>query len=169
MKTSVVPAQITTVEDKIAGNMTFAQILFLVIPLILGTIVYIFVPPGSHLNIMKAVIIGFQFFAFGLLAVRIKGQTIADKILIFLRYSLRPHLYVFTKNDLATRDVVLIEKTKKKTRTKKNITKDKNDTRVRSKIDKSLMSQVLTDPSLMVRLELGKKGGIDVSFSADKE
>ena len=31
MKTTVVPAQVTTVEDKIAGNLSFVQIIILII------------------------------------------------------------------------------------------------------------------------------------------
>jgi hypothetical protein len=37
MRTRVIPAQITTVEDRIAGNLNLTQILLLMIPVILGT------------------------------------------------------------------------------------------------------------------------------------
>jgi hypothetical protein len=37
MKTTIIPAQITTVEDKIAGNLSFAQILLFLAALFLGT------------------------------------------------------------------------------------------------------------------------------------
>ena len=168
MKTSVVPAQITTIEDKIAGNMTFPQILLLVISLVLGTIIYTIVPPSSHLSIMKVTAIGVQFLILGLLAVRIKGQTIADRLIMLLRFALRPRLYLFTKNDLSTRDIIQPEKTKKIVKTSKDSIKKKKAVTTKSKADQFLLDRLLKDPSLMVRLELGKKGGIDVSLKTDE-
>ena len=40
MRTTVIPAQITTVEDKIAGSLNLTQILILMIPVFWATIVY---------------------------------------------------------------------------------------------------------------------------------
>lgn len=167
MKTSVVPAQITTVEDKIAGNMTFSQILMLVIPLVCGTIAYLLIPPRSHLSIAKLVMIVTQFLIFGLLAIRFRGRTVADWLVIFLRFNLRPHLYVFTKNDLSTRDVVMEEEEKKTAREKKNRSEKKNSL-VQPQIDRSLLNRLLADPSLAIRLQFGKKGGVHVSLNTDK-
>ena len=169
MKTSVVPAQITTVEDKIAGNLTFTQIVLLVIPLILGTVVYVLTPPSSKVTIIKSIIISILFATFGLLAIRFKGRTIADWLVILLRFGLRPHLYLFTKNDLETRDVIPQEKTKEvKTVKKQSAKKEKAKTLI-PQVDRPLLNRLLKDPATIVRLELGKKGGINVSLSADKD
>jgi hypothetical protein len=140
-----------------------------VIPLVIGTVIYIFVPPGSHLSIVKLAAIGFQFLVFGLLSLRLKGQTIADRLLVLLRYSLRPHLYVFTKNDLETRDVICVKKEKKPSKTKRSAKSIKKDNPSRSEKAGSLSGIPLSDTSQVVRLELGKKGGINVSYSAEKE
>ena len=169
MKISVVPAQITTVEDKIAGNLTFIQIVLLIIPLVLGTLVYVIIPPGSHLSVLKLTIICLIFTVFGLLALRVKGRTVADWLIILLRYNLRPRFYIFTKNDPATRSLIieaeLVEKkAAKKTVVHKNATKQ-----TKRGVDPSMVSKILEDPSLMVRLELGKKGGIDVSFTTEQD
>ena len=169
MKTSVVPAQITTVEDKIAGNFTFSQIVLLVIPLILGTIVYILTPPSSKITIIKFIAICILFAAFGLLAIRFKGKTIADWLVILLRFGLRPHLYLFTKNDLETRDVIVPEKLKEVTVTKKQTAEKQRAKTLAPQVDRPLLNRLIKDPTTMVRLELGKKGGINVSISCEKD
>ena len=57
MKTTVVPAQITTIEDRIAGNLTFIQIVLLICALILSTVVYAAIPPRIHLTVVKLILI----------------------------------------------------------------------------------------------------------------
>jgi hypothetical protein len=169
MKTSVVPAQITTVEDKIAGNMTFSQIVLLVIPLILGTVVYVTCPPLSKLSIFKFVVITVLFACFGLLAIRIKGRTVADWLVILLRFGLRPHLYLFTKNDLESRNVIASEKPKEAAAAVKQSAKKKQVKHKAVGPNQSALNRLLREPNLTVNLELGKKGGINVSVSANKD
>jgi hypothetical protein len=169
MKTSVVPAQITTVEDKIAGNLTFSQIVLLVIPLILGTIVYVLTPPSSKITIVKFVAIFTLFAFFGLMAIRFKGRTIADWLVILLRFGLRPHLYLFTKNDLETRNVIVPEKPKEIATAKKKAVKKQKTEILVPQVDQPLLNRLVKDPSTVMRLELGKKGGINVSLSANKD
>ena len=45
MKMTVVPAQVTTVEDRIIGSLGFSQILLLVIPIFVSAGVFALVPP----------------------------------------------------------------------------------------------------------------------------
>jgi len=169
MKISVVPAQITTVEDKIAGNLTFIQIVLLIIPLVLGTLVYVVVPPGSHLSVLKLSIICLIFAVFGLLALRVKGRTIADWLIILLRYNLRPRIYIFTKNDPTTRCLIIEEKLVEKKVSKKSESQKKITKRTKSEVDSGLASKILENPALMVRFELSKKGGIDVSYTTEQD
>lgn len=62
MKTTVVPAQITTVEDKIAGSLTFTQIIMLVIPLLTSTAIYVLILPSSRtrMTICKGILREFK-------------------------------------------------------------------------------------------------------------
>jgi len=167
MKISVVPAQITTIEDKIIGNLTFNQILLLIVPLVLGTIIYLLLPPSSQLTLAKLVLITLLCLVFGLLAVRFRGRTGAGWLIIFLSYNLRPHFYLFTKNDSSTRALVFVNKTKEITKEKETSTKE-TVVATFSQANQLLLNQLLTDPSLSVRLELDKKGEIDVSLSKSK-
>jgi len=45
MRTTIIPAQITTIEDKIAGSLNFSQILLLMAPVLWGTLVYTLFSP----------------------------------------------------------------------------------------------------------------------------
>jgi hypothetical protein len=167
MKTTVVPAQITTVEDRIIGNFTFAQILILIIPLVTSTALYLLISPKLHLNVFKTFLIGSQFFFFGLLASRINGKIMADWLSIFLRFSLRPRIYVFTKNDLTSRELspVIFEQTVAPTEKPKKECVEKP---ALTFPESTRLNRLLADPTLSVRFELSKKGGLNVSLKPVK-
>ncbi len=99
MKSTIVPAQITTVEDKVAGNLSLSQLLLLVAPAVIGTALYIILPPMGSMSLYKIVIMTLVALAFGLLAIRIKGRILLLWLVILLRYNLRPRYHVFDKND----------------------------------------------------------------------
>ena len=50
MRTTIVPAQVTTVEDRVAGNLTIAQLLILMAGFGLMTLVYLLVAPKYHFS-----------------------------------------------------------------------------------------------------------------------
>ncbi len=163
MKTTVVPAQVTTVEDKIAGNLTFIQIMLLIIPLIVGTIIYAITPPSMHLSTLKLILVVFQFCLFGSLAIRFKGKILMDWLVIVLKYAMRPRVYIFTKNDLTGRDVPVIKATDFKNRTAKK-SSDKNK-KVAQEVDVNISNKsILDDSKVSISVKLSKKGGLDVSL-----
>jgi hypothetical protein len=105
MRTTIIPAQITTVEDKIAGSLNMSQILILMTPVLWTALVYIvFFPtmklvPYKLLLILAAAVICFT------LALRIKDKIVAEWLRVLVRYRLRPKKYLFNKNDLTDRIV----------------------------------------------------------------
>lgn len=56
MRMTVVPAQITTVEDRIIGNLGFSQILLLIVPLFVSAGVFVLLPPFIGGAIYKYII-----------------------------------------------------------------------------------------------------------------
>lgn len=104
MKTIVVPAQVTTVEDKVAGNLSFTQLLLLTTPVFLGGAVFILVPPMLGYTILKLVIAVCLAFVCITLAIRIRGKILAQWIAVIARYRLRPQFYLFNKNELYLRN-----------------------------------------------------------------
>ncbi|MES2971463.1 MAG: PrgI family protein [Patescibacteria group bacterium] len=104
MKTTVVPAQVTTVEDKIAGNLSFTQLLLLVTPVFLDGAVFVILPPVFNYSLLKLVISIGIALACMTLAIRIKGKILLAWIAIIARYRLRPKYYLFNKNNLYLRE-----------------------------------------------------------------
>ena len=168
MKTVVVPAQITTVEDRIAGSLTFPQIILLVMPLVIGAGIYAVMAPKLHFATVKVAIIIIQYSIFGLLALRLNGKIVADWLIIFLRYFARPRRYIFTKNDPIHRDIVIEDN--KITTAPEEQTAEQN-----IKVSPALslpeqikIDRILTDAAMSISFKLAKKGGIDVAFKQAK-
>jgi hypothetical protein len=104
MKVTVVPAQVTTVEDRIIGSLGVSQLLLLSTPIFGGTFAYAILPPLLHSAVYKLILIALMFAMGGLLAIRIKGKILLLWLVVILRYNLRPGYYVFNKRSLHGRE-----------------------------------------------------------------
>jgi hypothetical protein len=156
MKTTVVPAQITTVEDKIAGSLNFIQIILLVFSLIIGTAFYGLISPKLHLSTIKIILMAVQFTFFGTLALRYKGRILADWLVVYLRYKARPRVYVFDKNDIIARELPIgASEMKIETVAEEEPRKDI------TKYDKSVEPSYLRT---IIAVKPSKKGGLDVEY-----
>ncbi len=81
MKATIVPAQITTIEDRIAGNLSFTQLMLFVFPVILMGLLFIFVPPLVKVNALKLVVGGCLILVGGALAIRYKGNLVLHRLI----------------------------------------------------------------------------------------
>lgn len=99
MKTTIIPAQITTVEDRIAGSLNFTQIVLLMIPVIWTTIVFAFFAPAMHIVWYKVTLVSIVLLMCLPLSLRIKGTIVLDHLIMWFRYTLRPRIYVPMKTD----------------------------------------------------------------------
>lgn len=104
MKTTIVPAQITTVEDKIAGNLTFNQLLLMTVPVFLSGAIFAFLPPFMNLRGYKLFICVAMVTVCMTLAIRVKGRILLLWIIILGKYNLRARYYVFNKNNSHLRE-----------------------------------------------------------------
>lgn len=159
MKSVVVPAQITTVEDKIAGSLNFIQIILLVFSLIIGTAFYGLIPPKLHLSTLKIILVAIEFAIFGTLALRYKGRIIADWLVIYLRFKARPRVYIFDKNDIVSRHfdngIIQLEKEKSVSRQRVRKTAKRNIT-----VDLPAFG----NSASIISVKPSKKGGLDVEY-----
>lgn len=105
MKTTIIPAQITTVEDKIAGSLNMTQILILMFPVLWTALIYILLPVPMKLSSYKVGLIAACIFICIVLAIRVKEKIIAEWLGIILKYRLRPKYWLFDKNDLTSRQL----------------------------------------------------------------
>jgi len=115
MKRSIVPAQITTVEDRVLGNLTPYQAGLISLPLIFGVLFYATLPPHFHLKLYKICIIAGLELIGAILSIRVDDQMLIFWLITRLRYNLRPRYYVYDKNDSYLRDMpdfnpVIVEK-----------------------------------------------------------
>jgi hypothetical protein len=99
MRSTIIPAQITTVEDKIVGDISFTQIILLLIPVLVSLALHSLVHPATALSLPKTLIMLILFSCFLVLSFRLKGRLLLDWLIIYSRYSLRPSFYVLDKND----------------------------------------------------------------------
>lgn len=124
MRSTVVPAQVTTVEDRIAGSLGLSQLLLLTVPVFGGSALFVGLPPFFSYAVYKVVIIVCFAVLCGLLAIRVKGKILLQWLIAIIRYNSRPRYYVYDKNDAHMRDVtpkIKTEEIQKKTVPKKTI------------------------------------------------
>ncbi len=107
MRTTIIPAQITTVEDKIAGSLSMTQILIMMIPVGLTAVIYILLAPSMKLVSYKLILIIAVTLTCLILAIRVKDKIVAEWLSILLKYSSRPRYYLFNKNNVTGRTIDL--------------------------------------------------------------
>jgi hypothetical protein len=99
MRTSNVPAQITTIEDKIAGNLTLQQMILLASPIFIDFAVYTIFPKELKLNTYKLILMLLITGVLASLAIRIKTKTLLVWMVTVTKYRLRARYYIFDKNN----------------------------------------------------------------------
>lgn len=103
MRTTIIPAQITTVEDKIAGSLNMTQILILTFPVLWTALIYIVLAPAMKLVPYKLSLIGIVTLICLILVIRIKDKIVAEWLGVVLRYHFRPKYWLYNKNDTTGR------------------------------------------------------------------
>ncbi len=156
MRTTIIPAQITTVEDKIAGSLNFTQILLLMAPVLWGTLVYAIFVPMMKIAAYKIWLVLIVTMICLTLALRVKEKIVAEWIAVLLRYKLRPKYYLFNKNDLTERvvDLPFIEPA---IRLKKTVAKHANKHHELSIKELIKLEQALSSRRLAVSFRFGGK------------
>lgn len=165
MKIAVVPAQVTTVEDRIIGSLGFSQILLLVVPVFMNAGIFVVAPPFMGGAVYKYVVMGVVAMFFCVLAIRIKGKILAFWLVTILRYNLRPKYYLFNKNVTTLREDYPMK------RKQHNLQKEETKEKVRMtrpQLDIPTTARVLAtieNPAARVRFEAGKKGNLHVRLT----
>ena len=169
MKATVVPAQVTTVEDRVMGSLGFSQLLLLVAPVVTGGLLYVVLPPFNGASLYKLAVIFSLFLLFGSLAIRIKGKIVLFWLLVILRYNLRPKYYVFNKNSTSQREQFSAHDETPKLEL---ASAEKTRTAALPQLGFHDMIRALAatnDPARQLRFEATKKGGLSVRFTEVEE
>lgn len=165
MKLAVVPAQVTTVEDRIIGNLSPTQVLLMIVPIFIGGGLYALIPPSMDFSVLKIAIIATLISLSSVLAIKIRGRIIATWLAILLRYYLRPRLYLLDKNSDVARTVIPIHP-------RRGMTDPVPALRIYEPITPYqqpglIASQLLSDPAKNFRYT-SKKGKLYVTYSKTK-
>lgn len=162
MKATIVPAQVTTVEDRVAGNLGFSQLILFAVPVFGGSLLYAILPPVMEASMFKLVFISIMAVVCVILAIRIKGMIVLLWLITLLKYSLRPRRYLFNKNSTSFRD----DYPEPPAETKASVTNTKEYKPgilpILSIKERSLAYATLNDPSHRVEFDTTKKGGLNV-------
>ena len=162
MRQTRIPAQITTIEDKIAGNLSFMQILLLMIPIVTSLIIYALLTPTMRIASYKVILFMVITCISMVLALRIKKRVVLQWLIMISRFNLRPRFYLFSKHDLYQRELI-IDKAENVEILEKASQKTKAETKNQSVSELALIQQFLKDPSYSLSFKSGK-GGIHVAF-----
>lgn len=166
MRSQPIPAQITTVEDKIAGNLNLTQIILLMVPVFFTTIAYAIFPPQMHLAVYKFPLVLLVLIVSLVLSMRIKGKVVLNWLVIVLGYNLRPKYYLFNKNDTHLRilDLPVFEKKQRKIFKKAPAKLEKSvSIPIFGLNDLVKLQTFMSSPKYSFVLKPGKKGGFNVS------
>jgi len=164
MRSTIIPAQITTVEDTIAANLNLTQILLLMVPVFTGGAIYSLVPPKLHLDIIKLAVWLVIALVFSTLAIRIKGKVLLEWLFIVVRYNLRPRYYIFDKNDQSFRDLVIPLQTKPAVSLAKSVQSRKLKTKHKTIIEQTNLEQILLNNRFSTRFSFKENGALHVAL-----
>lgn len=169
MKVTVVPAQVTTVEDRIMGSLSFSQMMLVIAPIFLSAGLFAILPPAMGSSVYKFVIMAVIAVLSCTLAIRIKGKILALWLITMLRYNLRPKYYLFNKNTTIYREQYDAiqpdsEEAKKTATTKPTITAPKLDFREATQV-----LATIENPASKLRFETTKKGTLHVRLTEIEE
>lgn len=169
MKVTVVPAQVTTVEDRIVGNLGFSQMLLLIVPVFVGAGLFAVLPPAMGSASYKYVIMAVIAFFCALLAIRIRGKILAAWLVTILRYNLRAKYYLFNKNTAAMRDEYAAAPTRQSDRPLVKSQKKRSTLPKLDSIEAAQLLAVIENPAAKLRFETTRKGALHVRLTEVEE
>ncbi len=165
MKATVVPAQVTTVEDRIMGNLGFSQLVLFIIPVFVGAGFFILLPPLMHGSLYKYIVIVCLSVISGVLAIRIKGKIILLWLVTIMRYNLRPKYYLFNKNVIAYREDYRSHQPEAQEIEKESIAKQPRTIPKLAFHEAAQILATIDKPESNLRFEMTKKGGLHVRLT----
>lgn len=163
MRTRVIPAQITTVEDKIAGNLSLNQVLILLTPVVLSSIVFILLPPVMTFVWYKLGIALILLLMCSILAIRVKERIILRWLLVIGTYHKRPKYYLFTKTDTHYRPHYPFSETITLDTAEENAAVPQHLSETVSVKDTLRLDDWITKHGLELRYQARKNGGLHVA------
>lgn len=167
MRKTVVPAQVTTVEDKITGNLGLSQLVLLVLPVFGGSALFVVLPPFFSYATYKVVLIVCFAVLCATLAIRIKGKILLMWLVVILKYNLRPRYYIIDrKSSYLREEAAPIElEANKEDMENKPVRTFNPRLAVHELVE---VEKLLTNPDANLQLRTNRKGELSVHFTEIK-
>ncbi len=165
MRSTIVPAQVTTVEDKVTGRLGLTQLVLLTAPVFGGGLLYVILPPFYEYAIYKVVILTALTAICGLLAIRFKGKLLLSWLIVMTRYNNRPRFYVFNKNELHQRPQPYKTSQPLKKKTEDVSQKIRKVIPQISTAELVKVESFISNPKARMYFKVSKKGGLSVHFT----
>lgn len=162
MKASIIPAQITTVEDRIAANLNFTQLLLLSIPLFLSALVFFVFPPIGKYSLYKLIIAVISTSFISVLAIRVKDKLLIDILRQRTKYYLRPRIYIYTRQSTIAQEEEIAARPNIKVNAKKSLATPSTQLSLKARIS----SQKLLQNRKYIVAFQSKEGGLVVKVSS---
>jgi hypothetical protein len=165
MKATIVPAEVTSVEDKITANLSMSQLILFAMPMFMGALMYWILPPSMDFSLYKLVVIGLITVISFILAIRINGKIVFLWLITISRYNRRPKLYLFDKRSVYAREDY--PEVKQEVR-HKVATMKQSDFNVQPKLsirESDFVYSTLNDPIKRLNFETNKKGELNVRIT----
>lgn len=169
MRATAVPAQVTTVEDRIFGNLGMSQVILLFIVIVGTAAIFTLAPPAMEGALYKYTLMAVVGLVCGVLAIRVKGKIVALWLVILLAYNLRPKYYLYNKNVSTLRENYTVKTEKQPKKKKAAETKERT---ARPSLDIPTTAAILAtieNPAANFRIETGKKGNLHVRLTEIKK
>jgi hypothetical protein len=170
MKVTNVPAQITTVEDKIAGSLSLQQVILMTVPVFIDLFIYVAIPRTMKLSVIKLGLILLCLFCFLVSGLRIKGRLVHQWVKTLVLYNLRPRYFLYAKSDNYLRETMHdTNLTDGDEKNLKPITLLKNErAQIVSDEDRLILMQLINSRSYSLRFKSNRKRGLNVYLSEVK-
>lgn len=161
-----VPAQITTVEDKIVGSLNMLQIILLGTALLGSGGVFLWLEPMNKITLLKIILLVVMDTLLCGSALRVKGELLVSWVILLVQYFLRPRMWVYDKNSAYLRVLLTAEKSViRKTEVKHKVTSYKP---IKNLSTPKLVQieRLMNNPSANVRF-VNTKGGLQIVFKTE--
>ncbi|HSX06312.1 MAG TPA: PrgI family protein [Candidatus Saccharimonadia bacterium] len=165
MRTTIVPAQVTTIEDRIIGRVSLSQLMLLTVPIFGGSAIFVALPPFFNYATYKVILIVCIAAVCTLLAVRVKGKIIISWLTTLVRYNVRPRYYVFDKNSSYARDVSYEISTAEDTLEAFRPAQNTQPVQLLSPLEHIHIQDIIDSPLVSMHITTNKKGRVYVHLT----
>ncbi|MEO5949877.1 MAG: PrgI family protein [Candidatus Saccharimonadales bacterium] len=165
MKIAIVPAQVTSIEDKVAGNLSLTQLILIALPIFISGVIYAALPPTFAIGVYKVIVMLIIIVSFGVLAIRVRGTLILDWAQLLARYNMRPRYYVFNKNDKTLRPILIKRNQEKNLDKPKEINIPSPPLHISTTAERIGFEQLIHGGTKKIVYKRSRKGSLYVSVS----